>query len=92
MGPIGSKKKIKNGGEYISRYSIVFVVVDPGVAALTDSSCSPDEENQLQRYLYVFLLGQTLHGIGGTTLYIVGVALIDDSVPSSASPLYVGKD
>ncbi|XP_022286828.2 solute carrier organic anion transporter family member 4C1-like isoform X2 [Crassostrea virginica] len=63
---------------------------DPGAAALTDSSCSPDEENQLQRYLYVFLLGQTLHGIGGTTLYIVGVALIDDSVPSSASPLYVG--
>ncbi|XP_062608330.1 solute carrier organic anion transporter family member 4C1-like isoform X1 [Saccostrea cucullata] len=63
---------------------------DPAAAALAKSSCSPDNEHLLQRYLYVFLLGQTLHGIGGTTLYIVGVALIDDSVPSAASPLYVG--
>ncbi|XP_048780929.2 solute carrier organic anion transporter family member 4C1-like isoform X3 [Ostrea edulis] len=63
---------------------------DPVAAALAENSCSSDSENHLQRYLYVFLLGQTLHGIGGTTLYIVGVALIDDSVPSTASPLYVG--
>lgn len=86
-------RKNKKTGAYIFPDTVSgFVVVDPVAAALTDSSCSPDEENQLQRYLYVFLLGQTLHGIGGTTLYIVGVALIDDSVPSSASPLYVGKD
>lgn len=44
----------------------------------------------LQNYLYVFILGQALHGVGGTTLYIVGVALLDDSVPASSSPMYVG--
>lgn len=63
---------------------------DPATAALGENSCSADTENYLQHFLYVFLLGQVMHGIGGTTLYIVGVALIDDSVPSSASPLYVG--
>ncbi|XP_071143715.1 solute carrier organic anion transporter family member 4C1-like isoform X2 [Mytilus edulis] len=46
--------------------------------------------SDLQNYLYVFLLGQALHGVGGTTLYIVGVALLDDSVPASSSPMYVG--
>lgn len=64
---------------------------DPARAALSENSCSADAENYLQHFLYVFLLGQVMHGVGGTTLYIVGVALIDDSVPSSASPLYVGR-
>ena len=44
----------------------------------------------LQKYLYVFLLGQMLHGMGGTTLLITGVALLDDSVSSTSSPFYVG--
>ena len=47
-------------------------------------------DTALQNYLYVFLLGQALHGVGGTTLYIVGVTLLDDSVPASSSPMYVG--
>lgn len=53
-----------------------------------EPECSSN--SQLQKYLYVFLLGQALHGVGGTTLYIVGVALLDDSVPASSSPMYVG--
>ncbi|KAJ8322002.1 hypothetical protein KUTeg_000473 [Tegillarca granosa] len=65
------------------------------VCSATDDSahrsvhCS-DSENHLSSYLYVLLLGQALHGIGGTTLYIVGISLLDDSVTSSTSPLYVG--
>lgn len=55
---------------------------------LDADTCSADES--LQHYLYVFLLGQALHGVGGTTLYIVGVSLMDDSVPASSSPLYIG--
>ncbi|KAL4217826.1 Solute carrier organic anion transporter [Mactra antiquata] len=47
-------------------------------------------ESYLQNYLYVLILGQLLHGLGGTTLYTVGVSLIDDSVPASSSPMYIG--
>ncbi|XP_060072652.1 solute carrier organic anion transporter family member 4C1-like [Ylistrum balloti] len=52
------------------------------------NTCNTDDS--LQNYLYVFLLGQALHGVGGTTLYIVGVSLMDDSVPATSSPMYIG--
>ncbi|KAK3593464.1 hypothetical protein CHS0354_020230 [Potamilus streckersoni] len=48
------------------------------------------KEDGLQNYLYVLILGQCLHGLGGAILYTVGVGLIDDSVPSNRSPLYLG--
>lgn len=56
----------------------------------TDSTHACPVDATLHNYLYVFLLGQALHGVGGTTLYIVGVALMDDSVPAKSSPLYIG--
>ncbi|KAL3892416.1 hypothetical protein ACJMK2_004626 [Sinanodonta woodiana] len=51
-------------------------------------SCYRD--STLQAYLYVLILGQFLHGLGGTTLYTVGVSYIDDSVPAESSALYIG--
>ncbi|ESO98163.1 hypothetical protein LOTGIDRAFT_239068 [Lottia gigantea] len=48
------------------------------------------EETHLSNYLYVFVLGQMLHGVGGTTIYTVGISLLDDSVSSSNTPLYIG--
>ncbi|KAK3598165.1 hypothetical protein CHS0354_008840 [Potamilus streckersoni] len=51
-------------------------------------SCYRD--SALQAYLYVLILGQFLHGLGGTTLYTVGVSYIDDSVPAESSALYIG--
>lgn len=54
----------------------------------TSLDCNSDSD--LQNYLYVLILGQLLHGLGGTTLYTVGVSLIDDSVPASSSPMYIG--
>lgn len=53
--------------------------------------CEAQQENGLSYYLYVFILGQMLHGVGGTTIYTVGVALIDDSVQPSSTPLYLGE-
>ena len=53
--------------------------------------CEAERENGLYNYLYVFILGQMLHGVGGTTIYTVGVALIDDSVKPSSTPLYLGE-
>ncbi|XP_060574876.1 solute carrier organic anion transporter family member 4C1-like [Ruditapes philippinarum] len=55
-----------------------------------DVTANCDGDSELQNYLYVLILGQLLHGLGGTTLYTVGVSLIDDSVPASSSPMYIG--
>lgn len=57
------------------------------------SSCHHERKDNvyLQSYLYVLILGQILHGFGGTTFHIIGVSLLDDSVPASSSPMYIGK-
>lgn len=39
----------------------------------------------------MFLLGQTLHGIGATPLFSIGTAYLDENVSQKASPLYLGK-
>jgi len=39
----------------------------------------------------LFVIGQLLHGIGGSTLITVGYSFVDDSVPASASPMYICK-
>ncbi|XP_041360516.1 solute carrier organic anion transporter family member 4C1-like [Gigantopelta aegis] len=54
-----------------------------------ETVCFDKEETYLSTYLYVFILGQMLHGVGGTTIYTVGVALIDDSVSEVSTPLYI---
>ena len=56
-------------------------------SSLLDDVC---ESSGLQNYLGVLILGMILHGIGGSTLYTVGVGLIDDSVKATSSPLYLG--
>ncbi|XP_052249531.1 solute carrier organic anion transporter family member 4C1-like [Dreissena polymorpha] len=60
-------------------------------------TCNKEDEadflnlhSSLQHYLYVLVLGQLLHGLGGATLYTVGLSLIDDSVPATSSPMYIG--
>ncbi|XDB51723.1 hypothetical protein ABFV05_005339 [Capra hircus] len=52
-------------------------------------SCSTSS-SPLFYYLYVFILGQLLLGTGGTPLYTLGTAFIDDSVPIHKSSLYIG--
>lgn len=53
------------------------------------TSCT-SSSSSLSNYLYVFILGQLLLGAGGTPLYILGTAFIDDSVPTHKSSLYIG--
>ncbi|XP_074656444.1 solute carrier organic anion transporter family member 4A1-like [Tubulanus polymorphus] len=56
----------------------------------TASTCNAaNEDNSLQNFLFVLILGQLLHGLGGTTLYTVGVVYIDDNVHADSSPLYI---
>lgn len=53
-------------------------------------TCNTSKESSLSNYLYVFILAQLLLGVGGTPLYTLGTAFIDDSVPKHKSSLYIG--
>ena len=45
----------------------------------------------LSSYLTLLLIGQMMHGLGGSTLITVGYSFIDDSVTAATSPLYICK-
>ncbi|KAM7023516.1 solute carrier organic anion transporter family member 4C1 [Acridotheres tristis] len=55
-----------------------------------NATCSASTNSSLHKYLYVFILGQLLLGVGGTPLYTLGTAFIDDSVPKHKASLYIG--
>ncbi|NXC72403.1 SO4C1 protein, partial [Anhinga anhinga] len=61
----------------------------PGTSS-ANFTCSASMKSSLPTYLYVFILGQLLLGIGGTPLYTLGTTFIDDSVPKHKSSLYIG--
>ncbi len=48
-------------------------------------------DSNLQNYLYVLILGQILHGVGGQTLYGLGIIFIDANVRTKSSPVYQGN-
>ncbi|XP_044131909.1 solute carrier organic anion transporter family member 4C1 [Bufo gargarizans] len=52
--------------------------------------CTAKADSTLSHYLYVFILGQLLMGVGGTPLYTLGTAFFDDSLPTHKSSLYIG--
>ncbi|PIO66434.1 hypothetical protein TELCIR_11851 [Teladorsagia circumcincta] len=43
----------------------------------------------LNPYFLLFILGQTLHGVGSTPLFSIGTTFIDESVTQKASPVYL---
>ncbi|NXK10929.1 SO4C1 protein, partial [Herpetotheres cachinnans] len=61
----------------------------PGTSSV-NLTCSTSTRSLLPNYLYIFILGQLLLGVGGTPLYTLGTAFIDDSVPKHKSSLYIG--
>ncbi|XP_006873453.1 PREDICTED: solute carrier organic anion transporter family member 4A1 [Chrysochloris asiatica] len=48
-----------------------------------------DQASGLSHYRLVFMLGQTLHGVGATPLYTLGVTYLDENVKSNHSPVYI---
>ncbi|GLG98076.1 Solute carrier organic anion transporter family member [Gryllus bimaculatus] len=48
------------------------------------------EAEHLSRYMWVFLLGQLLHGVGASPLYTLGVTFIDENVTKKMSSVYLG--
>ncbi|XP_078492244.1 solute carrier organic anion transporter family member 4A1 [Ciona intestinalis] len=47
-------------------------------------------ESSLKSYMGLFVVGQLLHGIGGTTLFTLGVTYLDENVKQVHSSLYHG--
>lgn len=70
-------------------YQIGSLYEDTCLATRNRTSCS-SSSSPLSDYLYVFILGQLFLGTGGTPLYTLGTAFIDDSVPTHKSSLYIG--
>lgn len=53
-------------------------------------SCSLDDKS-LNKYKYVFLLGQLLHGVGASPFYTLGCTYLDENVSTKMSSVYIGK-
>ncbi|KAK2504380.1 hypothetical protein MC885_004734, partial [Smutsia gigantea] len=71
------------------KYQLGSLLEDTCLTTRNRTSCT-SSSSSLSNYLYVFILGQLLLGAGGTPLYTLGTAFIDDSVPTHKSSLYIG--
>ncbi|MXQ87870.1 hypothetical protein E5288_WYG015317 [Bos mutus] len=74
---------------FSGKYQFGSLYEDTCLTAKNKGSCSTSS-SPLFYYLYVFILGQLFLGTGGTPLYTLGTAFIDDSVPIHKSSLYIG--
>ncbi|XP_012577232.1 PREDICTED: solute carrier organic anion transporter family member 4C1 [Condylura cristata] len=74
---------------FSGRYQLGSLFEDTCLTTGNNTSCA-SSSSSLSSYLYVFILGQLLLGTGGTPLYTLGTAFLDDSVPTHKSSLYIG--
>ncbi|XP_012496511.1 PREDICTED: solute carrier organic anion transporter family member 4C1 [Propithecus coquereli] len=74
---------------FSGEYQLGSIFEDTCLITRNSTSCT-SSTSSLSNYLYVFILGQLLLGTGGTPLYTLGTAFIDDSVPTHKSSLYIG--
>ncbi|XP_058392111.1 solute carrier organic anion transporter family member 4C1 [Diceros bicornis minor] len=74
---------------FSGKYQLGSLFEDTCLTTRNRTSCT-SSSSSLSSYLYVFILGQLLLGTGGTPLYTLGTAFIDDSVPTHKSSLYIG--
>ncbi|ELK36635.1 Solute carrier organic anion transporter family member 4C1 [Myotis davidii] len=70
-------------------YQLDIETEDTCIIARNRTGCT-SSSSSLSNFLYVFILGQLLLGAGGTPLYTLGTAFLDDSVPTHKSSLYIG--
>ncbi|XP_076995183.1 solute carrier organic anion transporter family member 4C1 isoform X2 [Tamandua tetradactyla] len=74
---------------FSGEYKLGSVFEDTCLTTRNSTSCT-SSSSSLSNYLYIFILGQLLLGTGGTPLYTLGTAFIDDSVSTHKSSLYIG--
>jgi hypothetical protein len=67
---------------------LLLIVIVPGnVAASCDSS-----DGVHSHVLYIFILAQAFHAVGGAILYILALVYIDENVQVHSTPLYIGEN
>lgn len=59
-------------------------------ANATSQAPSDVEAIAIQSNLGIFILGQILHGLGGTILYTVGTSWLDENVSTKMAPVFLG--
>ncbi|KAJ9593377.1 hypothetical protein L9F63_015081, partial [Diploptera punctata] len=66
---------------------------DPSNSTISSSDCSDYQEGNehLANLMWLFLIGQLLHGAGASPLYTLGVTFIDENVSKKMSSVYLGK-
>lgn len=58
----------------------------------TSTPCSEtDTESNVQKYLYVFMLANALHGAGSTPMFTLGTTYIDNNTKAKNTSLYLGS-
>lgn len=55
----------------------------------SDVECS--SRSDASNFIYVLILGQLCHAVGGTAVYNNGLVYLDDNVRQVDTALYVGK-
>lgn len=65
--------------------------VEVGVCGGNQSLPCSQAASSLSSYMFVFMLGQFLHGMGATPLYTLGVTYLDENVKTNYSPVYIGE-
>ncbi|XP_021367866.1 solute carrier organic anion transporter family member 4A1-like [Mizuhopecten yessoensis] len=56
----------------------------------TSSSCEKEKSSDLQNYLWLFMLGNALHGAGSTPMFTLGTTFIDENTQAKMTSLYLG--
>ena len=51
---------------------------------------SEKRSTDLSHYWYIFVVAQLLSGVGSVSIYTLGTAFLDESVPSHQSSVYLG--
>ena len=70
-------------------YDLSDTSTNHGLCGSNATTCS--EEFGLSNYVYVFYLGQFVHGLGAAPLYTLGVTYLDDNLPVKSTSLYHGE-
>ena len=54
--------------------------------------CSPEQHTStLNRFKYIFILAQMLHGAGATPLCTLGITYMDENLKAKMTPVYTGQ-
>ena len=74
-----------------------YVIFSIGETSNVSYVCDPDRVNSCVKdgssnvYLYVFMLGQAIHGVGFTPMFTLGTAYIDDNAKTESTAVYLGN-